>query len=107
LIISFLATVDIDIMKRGLTMQHYVPVSRHSLDFHQLHVISPNTTAVYVVDLLDPLAYFLPKTFKLVFQPFDYECTRWRLFQKCVVQIKVDIHVFIVLIIMNNTMCHW
>ena len=36
------------------------------------------------------------KTFNyLAFQLFDFECTCWRLFQKRVVRIQFDIHVFI------------
>jgi len=45
---------------------------------------------------LGPLVYLLPKRFKLLdFQPFDFERTWWRLFQKRVVHTKFDMYVFI------------
>ena len=31
----------------------------------------------------------------MALQSFDLECTWWRLFQKCVMRIKLDIYVFI------------
>jgi len=38
----------------------------------------------------------LPKTFNyLALQSFDYECTWWSLFQRCVVGTKTDIFIVI------------
>ena len=31
----------------------------------------------------------------LVFHSFDFECTLWRLFQKCVVYTKLDVYLFL------------
>ena len=42
-----------------------------------------------------PLVFLLLKTFILFgfFNYFDFECTWWRLFQKCVVRTKFDIYI--------------
>jgi len=43
---------------------------------------------------LDPLVFLFPKTFKSFGKYFGFECTWWRLFQKCGVHINFDIYVF-------------
>jgi hypothetical protein len=52
---------------------------------------------IYVCKACRPFGLLAPKTLKqyLVFQPFDFERSWWRLFQKHVVRTKFDIYVFI------------
>jgi hypothetical protein len=50
----------------------------------------------YWLSCLGPLVYFLKNILNyLTFQPFDFERTWWRLFQKRVVHTKFDIYFFI------------
>ena len=43
--------------------------------------------------LFTPFGFMAPKTlFYLAFSSFDYECTLWRLFQKCVVHTKFEMN---------------
>jgi hypothetical protein len=44
--------------------------------------------------VLGPLVLLVTNTFKL-FQSFDFECTRWTLFQKRGMCTKFDIYIFI------------
>jgi len=45
--------------------------------------------------VLGRLVIYLLKTYYLVFQSFDFERTWWRFIQKCIVQTKLDVHIFI------------
>ena len=49
-----------------------------------------------IIICLSPLAYLLPKILKLFgFPIFRHWAIWWKLFQKCIVRIKLDIYVFI------------
>ena len=51
----------------------------------------------WLVILFSPFGFIAPKNLNyLAFKSFDFERTRWRLFQKRVVRTKFDIYIFII-----------